>query len=995
MKNIHSTTNHMFFAQVFLFAIVMVMSWNVHSVFAIAAPSGLSASCGFGGTSVNVYWTPVSGSTAQAIRFDGATPSWNAGACTTMNAGDLCQDLGASVNQSYQKISPDVSYLWWVHAIDAGGWSGASSGTFNCPATYTLTVNKTANGGTVTSSDGISCPLANSTCSKSSTSNANVTLTPTAASGFVFSSWSGCDSVASGTNICTVMMSGSRTVTANFVAASANYTLSIGKTGSGSVVSNPAGINCTGTDAAASNPTACTKNYLSGTAVTLTATPISGQTFVGWSGPCNGTGTCTVTMDANKNATANFSTFPPPPSNLAPTCVSDGTSVTYTWTGATGATGYAVRMDVNPDSFDTSTCASGGYGANGDYCKDNIGNTTSVTLTTAPNVVHNFWVQSRGSSGEWGGSVVRTNITCASAAAPNPPTNLTASCAAGGASVNLGWNSVSGAASYALRADKNPSTWSDVWWANSGNCTTAGYFTTALDTSYSGGVGDYCQNGLTSTSKTLSIAPDTNYLWWVHTVSGTGVWSATSQSVNVNCPSVAPVVPSTPTGLNPSAGCVALTPKVDLAWNGVSGATSYDMQWCSGGGCTPNTLISGISTNVYAHTNRTAGIVYGYRVRATNSAGSSVYSATQYATAQSCAAAAPRLIICPAAAPSITVGKSTNLEARYWANLALVPDCTTGSYNTVTGSATWGSSNNGLATVSSGGVVTGVAAGSPNITATYSGLPAVKSVTVTAPSTPTAPTGLTATPDAACGSGQINVSWNSVAGASGYDLQIDGSPTWTSLGNVLTYTHTGLANSSSHTYRVRAWNGVGAGVASGLVNGTAPAVCAAPSCTGLQPSNATACSLTDPGVTIPYGIVPACLMTATKCHYICNQGYIEVGASCVPTQCNDGVDNDADTLVDLATDPGCANINDNAESNLAPDLTVDKRLVEQGGNVVLTYYPNGQTCTLSGGGLNMTNLTSDGSTPSQTISGRTTFTLSCPTGNDTVTVEVVPRGWES
>ena len=78
------------------------------------------------------------------------------------------------------------------------------------------------------------------------------------------------------------------------------YTLSISKsgTGSGTVTSSPAGINC-GSD--------CSEAYNQGTVVTLTATSSSGSTFTGWSGGgCSGTGSCTVTMDANKTITATF-----------------------------------------------------------------------------------------------------------------------------------------------------------------------------------------------------------------------------------------------------------------------------------------------------------------------------------------------------------------------------------------------------------------------------------------------------------------------------------------------------------------------------------------------------------------------------------------------------------------------------------------------------------------------------------------------------------------
>ena len=66
-----------------------------------------------------------------------------------------------------------------------------------------------------------------------------------------------------------------------------NQTLSVSVTGPGSVTAM--NIDCPSG--------ACSTSYPSGTRATLTATPQVGATFNGWSGDCNGTGTCTVTMD--------------------------------------------------------------------------------------------------------------------------------------------------------------------------------------------------------------------------------------------------------------------------------------------------------------------------------------------------------------------------------------------------------------------------------------------------------------------------------------------------------------------------------------------------------------------------------------------------------------------------------------------------------------------------------------------------------------------------
>lgn len=75
-----------------------------------------------------------------------------------------------------------------------------------------------------------------------------------------------------------------------------SLTVSRAGSGSGTVASSPAGINCSSD---------CTENYPSGTVVTLIATAASGSTFAGWSGHAD----CVdgnVSVNANLNCTATF-----------------------------------------------------------------------------------------------------------------------------------------------------------------------------------------------------------------------------------------------------------------------------------------------------------------------------------------------------------------------------------------------------------------------------------------------------------------------------------------------------------------------------------------------------------------------------------------------------------------------------------------------------------------------------------------------------------------
>ena len=90
----------------------------------------------------------------------------------------------------------------------------------------------------------------------------------------------------------------------NSAVASATYTILLNLTvnrvdlGSGTVTSNPAGIDCGST---------CSVLYASGTTVTLAATPGLLSGFGGWTGCDSVSGnTCTVNMNSARSVTADF-----------------------------------------------------------------------------------------------------------------------------------------------------------------------------------------------------------------------------------------------------------------------------------------------------------------------------------------------------------------------------------------------------------------------------------------------------------------------------------------------------------------------------------------------------------------------------------------------------------------------------------------------------------------------------------------------------------------
>ncbi len=87
------------------------------------------------------------------------------------------------------------------------------------------------------------------------------------------------------------------------------YTLSVSKSGTGSGTVSGTGISC-GSD--------CSETYTSGTNVTLIANTNIGSSFIGWSGACSGTGTCSVSMTNTRSVTATFSLIPTPPPPVTP-----------------------------------------------------------------------------------------------------------------------------------------------------------------------------------------------------------------------------------------------------------------------------------------------------------------------------------------------------------------------------------------------------------------------------------------------------------------------------------------------------------------------------------------------------------------------------------------------------------------------------------------------------------------------------------------------------
>lgn len=171
------------------------------------------------------------------------------------------------------------------------GWSGACTGTGDCTVTLdtgrcvtaTFNMGSPVNG-LCGSANGQSLPSAPTT----SLCNAG---TATAVAGSGPWTWS-----------CTGLYGGK---TASCSANRSTFPLAVIVTGSGMVHSAP------GTDIYCSG--GCSQSYNVGSSLSLTASPATGSYFTGWTGACNGTGTCQVTMNQPQSVGATFVADTTPP----------------------------------------------------------------------------------------------------------------------------------------------------------------------------------------------------------------------------------------------------------------------------------------------------------------------------------------------------------------------------------------------------------------------------------------------------------------------------------------------------------------------------------------------------------------------------------------------------------------------------------------------------------------------------------------------------------
>jgi uncharacterized repeat protein (TIGR02059 family) len=291
----------------------------------------------------------------------------------SFNSGDTVTLTAAPDPSANVMLSGKLTYVPGSAFV---GWGGDCTGTGTCVVTmakaknvtatfnvdstgsnYPLSITKAGTGTGVVTSDpaGINC---GTVCTKSFTGGTLVALTAKTiqGSGNIFVGWLG---DCSGTGTCVVRMDRAQDVTATFdsTAISSKKTLYLYKlgSGSGSVTSDPSGIDCSAGCASTS------ADFDSGTLVTLTATHAQGSSFTGWSGGSSAVKVNSVAVDSvAKTVTLTLAS-----------AVTAGQSVTLAYTDPTsGNDGNAIQDIYGNDAVSVPVSS--------------VTNLTGVTSDTTP-----------------------------------------------------------------------------------------------------------------------------------------------------------------------------------------------------------------------------------------------------------------------------------------------------------------------------------------------------------------------------------------------------------------------------------------------------------------------------------------------------------------------------------------------------------------------------------------------------------------------------------
>ena len=495
------------------------------------------------------------------------------------------------------------------------------------------------------------------------------------------------------------------------------------------------------------------------------------------------------------SATTQAISAPDAPGNLTATA-SGQTRIDLSWTapsnnGGAAITGY--RIEVSPNGTGNWTSLAGG--------NTNSTATTYPHTGLSPGTTRHYQVRAINSEGAGAHSnVAHATTDAATVTAPEAPANLTAT-ASGPTRIDLSWTAPSnngGSSITGYRIQVSPS--------GTGNWTNLAGNTRNTNTTHAH----------------TGLSPGTTHHYRVRAINSVGPGASSDVARATTTAATAPDAPS-----NLTATATGRT-EITLSWrapsnHGGAAITGYQIEVSAnaGGSWTNLEINTGTTSTRYTHTGLSEGDTRHYRVSAINSVGtgtpSNVASATTGAVTVpdapaglTATASGPNAILLSWSAPSNHGGAViTGYQIEWstdagdtWSDLVADTRSTATTY-THTGLAAATRYDYRISAINA------VGTGTPS---------SVDYATTAAATAPDAPATLTA---AASGPAEITLFWtapsnNGGAAITGYRIQVslDAGGTWADLikdteSAATTYTHTGLSEGDTRSYRVYAINAVG------------------------------------------------------------------------------------------------------------------------------------------------------------------------------------------
>ncbi|PYS25775.1 MAG: hypothetical protein DMG11_22200, partial [Acidobacteria bacterium] len=464
---------------------------------------------------------------------------------------------------------------------------------------------------------------------------------------------------------------------------------------------------------------------------------------------------------------ASDTTPPTAPTNLA-AAVASTSQINLTWTASTDNVGVTSYMIERCQGAGCSSFAQIGTSTTASYPNTGLSDGTS----------YSYRVRATDAVGNLSGySTTASAVT--NALPPTAPANLTAT-ASGGTQINLSWTASTssiGISNYLVERCQGT------------GCSNFVQMATPTATSYS-------DTGLTSvTTYSYRVrARDTQ-----STLSG---YSNTASATTTD--GVPPSAPSNVTGTASS------TTQINLTWTASTdnvGVTGYTIEACQGAGCSSFAQVGTSTAASYSNTGLLPATSYSYRVLATDAAGnlssysnitSTLTDASPTAPALTATAAGGTQIDLSWTASTGSVGISNYLVERCQgagcSNFVQVATSTTTTY-----------SNTGLTSATSYSYRVR-AIDTHNNLGGYSNTATATTADTVPPSAPSNLTGTTS------GTSQINLTWTASTdnvAVTGYTIEACqgvGCSTFAQIGTstAASYSHTGLSDGTSYSYRVRA-----------------------------------------------------------------------------------------------------------------------------------------------------------------------------------------------